>query len=332
MANFAYPIWTDFRNGAAGNPNADVYAAVVDYAPLKGDVDANYEINVLDVMLCVNIILGYIDPTPYQFWAADCNSDGEINVLDVICINNLIGGGKIVAWDSDVEPAEVWFEKDVEMTLAKGSSRCILPINIRTVVPIAGLQLELEGGSEAVVPVDLQTTAFTNDMMLRYSINSDRVILVMYGEHGETFGPGSGTAIKIVFELEDGAHIPSDPNFGLTFGDMLLANNQGGLIPMKTRDGSEQSLSLPKTYALGQNYPNPFNPETEISFGLPEAIRVKLTVYNILGQVVDVLVDSELQAGYHKVSWSGQNATSGIYFYRFTTGEFTDAKRMLLLK
>ena len=97
---------------------------------------------------------------------------------------------------------------------------------------------------------------------------------------------------------------------------------------------------LPAEYHLSQNYPNPFNPETEIEFGLPEATKVNLTVYNALGQVMDVLIDSELQAGYHTVTWSGQGAASGIYFYRFTAGgtsrqsrgEFSNTKRMLLLK
>jgi len=89
---------------------------------------------------------------------------------------------------------------------------------------------------------------------------------------------------------------------------------------------------LPSEFWLGQNYPNPFNPETEIEFSLPQATRVTLTVYNLLGQVVEVLVDSELQAGYHVVQWSGENAASGIYFYRVTAGEFTATKRMVLMK
>jgi hypothetical protein len=85
-------------------------------------------------------------------------------------------------------------------------------------------------------------------------------------------------------------------------------------------------------FLLAQNYPNPFNPETDITFTLPEASNVTLTVHNILGQVVEELVDSEMQAGYHRVSWNGQNAASGVYFYRITAGQFSDTKRMLLLK
>ena len=93
------------------------------------------------------------------------------------------------------------------------------------------------------------------------------------------------------------------------------------------------SLSqTPTEFCLFPNCPNPFNPETEIEFALPEASWVTLTVYNILGQVVEVLVDSEQQAGYHKVQWNGERVASGVYFYRLTAGEFTDTKRMVLMK
>jgi len=89
---------------------------------------------------------------------------------------------------------------------------------------------------------------------------------------------------------------------------------------------------VPTEYALGQNYPNPFNPDTEIEYALPEATTVTLKVYNLLGQVVEVVVDSQFDAGYHAVRWNGQKAASGIYFYRLVAREFTATKRMLLLK
>jgi hypothetical protein len=89
---------------------------------------------------------------------------------------------------------------------------------------------------------------------------------------------------------------------------------------------------------LAQNRPNPFNPATTIEFSLRAPARVTLSVYNVRGQLVRVLVDEPRAAGLHKdVSWegrndSGQSVASGIYFYRLTTGNFTDTKKMVLLK
>ena len=94
----------------------------------------------------------------------------------------------------------------------------------------------------------------------------------------------------------------------------------------------------PEVYALRNNYPNPFNPETTLKYDLPDAGDVKLEVYNMLGQVVRTLVNEHQTAGRYAIQWDatnehGQNMSSGIYFYRVQVGgEFTDVKKMLLLK
>jgi hypothetical protein len=90
--------------------------------------------------------------------------------------------------------------------------------------------------------------------------------------------------------------------------------------------------SLPATYSLSQNYPNPFNPETKIDFALPKAGLVKMVVYNILGAEVATLVNENMQAGYHNVKFNGTNLASGVYFYKITAGDFSDVKKMLLVK
>jgi hypothetical protein len=95
--------------------------------------------------------------------------------------------------------------------------------------------------------------------------------------------------------------------------------------------------TLPTFYALHQNHPNPFNPATKICFSLPQASRVKLQVYNIMGQVVTILVDEQLEAGEHEVVWNGKDvnghaAASGVYFYRIMADDFMATRKMVLLK
>jgi hypothetical protein len=91
------------------------------------------------------------------------------------------------------------------------------------------------------------------------------------------------------------------------------------------------------TFKLERNFPNPFNPETIIKFNLPEASRVSLNIYNVLGQVVRTLVNEELPAGLHSVVWDGKNeqasdVASGVYFYRIKAGDFESTMRMTLLR
>jgi len=93
-----------------------------------------------------------------------------------------------------------------------------------------------------------------------------------------------------------------------------------------------QQTSTPSTYSLNQNYPNPFNPTTSISFALPRAEDVKLVVYDILGREVATLVNEFKQAGIYEVPFNASSFSSGVYFYRLETGNFTQTKKMLLVK
>lgn len=85
-------------------------------------------------------------------------------------------------------------------------------------------------------------------------------------------------------------------------------------------------------FQLFQNYPNPFNPTTAIKFSIPKAMHVSLSVYNTLGQEVTKLISSEMNAGNHIAEWNASGFTSGIYFYKLTTGDFTETKKLLLMK
>ena len=89
---------------------------------------------------------------------------------------------------------------------------------------------------------------------------------------------------------------------------------------------------VPKDINLLQNYPNPFNPVTEIKFTLPEAARVTLRVYNIIGQEVASLLNGIEEAGFHSAKFEGSNLPSGTYIYRLQTGSVVQTKKMLLLK
>ena len=95
---------------------------------------------------------------------------------------------------------------------------------------------------------------------------------------------------------------------------------------------------MPRQFALYANFPNPFNPSTSLEYALPEPTEVELAIYDVLGQKVQTLVAQQLQsAGYYRLTWDGSDAkghtvSSGIYFYRLTTQNFTQTRKMLLLK
>jgi len=96
----------------------------------------------------------------------------------------------------------------------------------------------------------------------------------------------------------------------------------------------DQDLKEPATFLLNQNYPNPFNPTTTIRYALPEKSHVTLTIYNIAGQVVDVLENKTKEAGYYSVQWDVPQGGigSGVYFYRIQAGDSQQVRKCLLIK
>ncbi len=88
----------------------------------------------------------------------------------------------------------------------------------------------------------------------------------------------------------------------------------------------------PSDISLGQNYPNPFNATTVIRYALPEPGEVKIEIFDILGRLVETLVDEKQQAGYHRVTWEASVYCSGMYFYRIQAGEFAGTRKIVLLR
>jgi hypothetical protein len=100
---------------------------------------------------------------------------------------------------------------------------------------------------------------------------------------------------------------------------------------------SNNNQNIPDKFALYQNYPNPFNPETKIKFDIPSNVRretsdIKLIIYDILGKEIATLVNESLQPGTYEVTFDASNLSSGMYFYRLTASEYTNTKKLILLK
>jgi len=94
----------------------------------------------------------------------------------------------------------------------------------------------------------------------------------------------------------------------------------------------KQDDNTPDIYQLSQNYPNPFNPTTNINYKLPKTSQVELGIYNLLGQKVATLVDKKQAAGTYTVQWEASGFSSGVYYYKIEAGEFSETKKLVLLK
>ena len=92
------------------------------------------------------------------------------------------------------------------------------------------------------------------------------------------------------------------------------------------------STEIPVSYMIHQNYPNPFNPKTNIKFNIARLGNVKIVIYDVMGREIQILVNEKLQPGTYHVTFDGSNLAGGIYFYKFTAGEFASTKKMIMIK
>ena len=124
---------------------------------------------------------------------------------------------------------------------------------------------------------------------------------------------------------EDGASVTFCSNLDAPKTDsisILEVNNPSGNVTVGT----------PLKFELSQNYPNPFNPTTNISFGLPVDSKVTIKIYDISGREIRTLLNDTKAAGYYSVMFDASGLSSGVYFYKIEANNFSELKRMLLIK
>lgn len=107
----------------------------------------------------------------------------------------------------------------------------------------------------------------------------------------------------------------------------LALFNESGIVSV-----DEDESIVPSEYALMQNYPNPFNPSTKITYQIPRSVHVNLEIFNQLGQSISTLVNEFKASGSYEVSFNSMEIPSGVYFYRLRAGDFSETKKMLLIR
>ncbi|MCW8805940.1 MAG: T9SS type A sorting domain-containing protein, partial [Ignavibacteriaceae bacterium] len=225
-------------------------------------------------------------------------------------------------------------------------------------IPIAGITTDIDddirnttfpymGADEAIIPLPVELTSFGAEISKRDIIINWSTVTEKNNEGFEIERKLGGDWEKIGFKEGNGT--TTEQSFYSFIDNFDYESYQGKIFyRLKQMDfdgtytySAEIEIDAdftPKEYTLYQNYPNPFNPITKIKYSLPFESNVRIEVYNVLGEQIDVLVDELKQVGFHDLNWNASNFSSGIYIYRIdaksVTGDqrFSSVKKMILMK
>ncbi len=229
-----------------------------------------------------------------------------------------------IAWtDNRNGPLSILYKRSTNGGTSWGSDVSMVKHNQYSLFP----SLAVNGSTVHLV---FQNLSNNLDICYKKSTNS-----------GATWGSGTwGTQVQLTNNASD-SQIPSiavsGPDIHIFFRDNRDGNNEmyykrNSTVLARPIKITESNSLTPNAYSLSQNYPNPFNPSTKIKFALPNNSLAKLVVFDALGREIETLVNEQLNAGTYEVNWVASNYPSGVYFYKFATGDFSQTSKMLLVK
>ena len=295
----------------------------------KGDVNGDGETDILDIVKIVAYITEQDTLSGKEFASADVapfdpqgqpKGDGKVNILDIVGIVDMIlhpeehRGSAKIALTKPTYPSPA----TVQLSEVKPG---FFSLDLNSEVSISGLQIKLSYDPERAEAQEVLTTKCSNGMALSWNAGQGKLIALLYSPDGERIAPGNNPVLQLHF---------SEDITTFSLEEVVLSDPSANPVPvfMKVKPGD---------YALFQNYPNPTNAGTSIRYALAEEEKVRLEVYNTMGQLVRVLVNEIEGPGYKTVFWDGKDkegreVSSGVYLYRLKAGKFEAVKKLVILK
>lgn len=255
--------------------------------------------------------------------AADVSGNGQITPFDAaLVLQRLVG---LI----DCFPAEAGCAGKTGVTSATDGS--LTWANLRTSDEPGLMEVDLVAQGSNILAATLSAAfgegvevvgfeAANGEMLAMHTIEGGKLNVTLAG-----VAPMGETVAKAIVRL------PATSEASLAVESEVAINEEAAYT------ATEEVSALPEDFVLHANYPNPFNPTTTIAYELPNAVDVKVQVFNALGQMVRTLVNSEQKAGKYNVQWdsrsdAGNVVASGVYIYRIQAGSFVATKKMLLVK
>jgi hypothetical protein len=273
-------------------------------ANAMGDVNEDEMLNIQDLITMVNHILNSSPLMDCALEAADMNTDGTVNIQDLISLVNAILGS--------ARSAELNGTAKIEyLTLGED-----MIIQIKSDIDIAGLQISAINDSQ--LDIEIKDNSHINQESNFVGGMNRYLAYSMFNQ------PFDSRMTEIL--VHSGASLEMD-DFQFTVADI-----NGDLLNLSHSKMGKTYQTGPHRFELAELYPNPFNPSTQISFSLPMDDFVKLTAYDVRGNVVDAIFEGAQGVGQHSYTWNASSLPSGVYYIRLQAGELISSQKALLIK
>ena len=289
---------------------------------MKGDVNKDGKVDILDVVRTINIILGIgEEPTEYELWAADVvpppHGDGEVNVLDVVGIIAMILHEEI-----DLSTNEVTATVELGNPVGTGSELTV-PVKLTNSGEIRGLQFTFVYDPDAVEIKDVLPKDRCTNFKVSYNTNDNKLTVLVYDEDGAVLNSGSGEILEIPVAIK------GDLN-----GNPPLALESCVLATQDAREVNTTLLQKPTIVILG--YPNPVKDNLMIDCYASGNLK-KLAVYDMLGRMVRTLEPVKISHGLYRAEWdtkdnTGRKVRTGHYFIRGVMDDYEGVSKVTVVK
>ncbi len=270
----------------------------------SGDLNEDEILNIQDLIVMVNQILGSTSLEDCALEAADMNEDGIINIQDLISlVNAILGSPRSAQLNGHANIKYITNEDD-------------MIVKIKSDVDLAGIQLSLLHNKQ--VDIELKDNShITQDSHFQNGITR----YLAYSMFNQPFD-GKTTELMI----------HSAGNLDMNDIEITIADINGDALSGTHLQGNKNYYNGPHSFELSKLYPNPFNPSTEVSFSLPMDNFVRLSAYDVRGHEVDVIFEGAQSIGSHSYTWNASSLPSGVYYIHLQAGDMVTSQKALLVK
>ena len=312
------------------------YTRINIFTQSLGDVSLNGEISSYDASLILQYLVGNTGLSTIQLWNGDVSGLEGTTAYDASLIQQYMVE-LIDIFPADTGSSSAYASGTVTMENQEISAgmQVAVPLLLTGGENILSFQKSIFFNTDHLTFIEVEWSDELNDFLIESNVQDGEL---QFAGSGSLPDGQEGLFATIYFVVNDDFE---EDETTVTLQQLrwneesILTDAVSAILTNLLSTGDEKLL--PDNFALHQNYPNPFNPTTQIKYDLPEDVLVNITIYDIMGRSIRLLVNSNQTAGYRSIRWDGTNnlgegVSAGMYIYMIQAGEFRQTKKMVLMK